>query len=143
MDTTGRHVIAELDGCDPPMLRNREQIRRLLIEAAETAGATILTDNFFSFNNGGVSGFVLLAESHISIHTWPEHRYAAIDIYTCGDHAVPERACSYLTERLHAIQSRLSVLERGLSASEGGHMHRLAVKSAKGFPRIAAVSQGA
>src|SRR5437763_9492825 len=102
MDTQGRHVIAELDGCEPGRLADPKRIRRWLLEAAVAAGATVLADEVFDFQNGGTSGFVLLAESHISIHTWPEHGYAAVDIYTCGAHTVPGAACTYLAERLGA-----------------------------------------
>jgi S-adenosylmethionine decarboxylase len=123
MDTFGRHVIAELDGCAVPALRSTGEMRAALREAALAAGATILADEFFQFNNGGVSGFVLLAESHISIHTWPEHAYAAVDIYTCGDHTDPEYACSYLGARLGNARLRVTVLERGRVDGHGGHEH--------------------
>ena len=125
MDTLGRHVIAELDGCNADLLSDSGEIRRLLLEAARHAGATALADETFDFNEGGVSGFVLLAESHISIHTWPEHAYAAIDIYTCGRHTVPDRACDYLAEKLQATQVRTTSLERGVPGKSGGHEHRL------------------
>src|SRR5437879_2587537 len=102
MNTLGRHVIAELDGCDPEILRDSNAIRRHLVEAAQRAGATVLAERTFDFKNGGVSGFVLLAESHISIHTWPEHHYAAIDIYTCGSHTMPDKGCIHLAGALSA-----------------------------------------
>jgi S-adenosylmethionine decarboxylase proenzyme len=131
METLGRHVIAELDGCDARLLSQPAQLRKALLGAAEEAGATILTDEFFTFPTGGVSGFVLLAESHISIHTWPEHAYAAVDIYTCGSHTMPERACEFLSDRLRARQVRSSVLDRGLAARDGGHEHVLASRPAR------------
>jgi S-adenosylmethionine decarboxylase len=124
MDTLGRHVIAELDGCDPVLLSDSKAIRRLLLEAARRAGATALADETFDFKNGGVSGFVLLAESHVSIHTWPEHRYAAVDIYTCGDQAVPDRGCVYLADALGASQMRMTSMTRGVPG-RGGHEHHL------------------
>lgn len=125
METRGRHVIAELDGCDARMLSNPNAIRQLLLEAAREAGATALADEIFEFGNGGVSGFVLLAESHISIHTWPEHGYAALDIYTCGQRALPEVACAYVAAHLAARAVRSSALDRGLPALGGCHEHRL------------------
>jgi S-adenosylmethionine decarboxylase len=125
MDTRGRHVIAELDGCDPARLTDPAAIRSSLLEAARAAGATALADETFHFRNGGVSGFVLLAESHISIHTWPEHGYAAIDVYTCGLRAMPEVACRYLADCLGAERIRMSVLDRGLPTIDGGHEHHL------------------
>jgi S-adenosylmethionine decarboxylase len=125
MDTLGKHLIAELDGCDAGMLTNVVKLRDSMLGAAMAAGATILADEFFQFKNGGVSGFVLLAESHISIHTWPEHQYAAVDIYTCGVHTMPERACHFLAERLRATHTRTSQLDRGLETAEGEHEHVL------------------
>jgi S-adenosylmethionine decarboxylase len=124
METRGRHVIAELDGCDAKMLSDPGCIRRLLLEAAQEANATVLADQIFEFHNGGVSGFVLLAESHISIHTWPEHGYAALDIYTCGLHTLPDAACSYLADHLGATSVQTSALDRGLPAPQGCHEHR-------------------
>ena len=125
MDTLGRHVIAELDGCNPTILSNSDTIRRLLLDAVRKSGATALTDELFDFKEGGVSGFVLLAESHISIHTWPEHGYAAIDIYTCGGHTMPDRACAHLADRLGATQVRTTTIDRGVPGRSGGHEQRL------------------
>src|SRR5947209_2870717 len=124
MEPRGRHVIAELDGCDAELLSDPGKVRRLLLAAADEAGATSLAVETFEFPNGGVSGFVLLAESHISIHTWPEQAYAAIDIYTCGHHTVPDAACAYLVDHLGASSWRASVFDRGLVAADGKHEHR-------------------
>ena len=125
MDTLGRHVIAELDGCDAELLSDCATVRHLLLEAARRANAKALADETFDFQEGGVSGFVLLAESHISIHTWPEHYYAAIDIYTCGRHTMPEKACSFLADRLGASQVQMTTLDRGVSDRSGRHEHRM------------------
>jgi len=125
MDTLGRHVIAELDGCDAELLSDCATVRHLLLEAARRANAKALADETFDFQEGGVSGFVLLAESHISIHTWPEHHYAAIDIYTCGCHTMPEKACSFLADRLRTSQVQMTALDRGVSGRSGGHEHRM------------------
>jgi S-adenosylmethionine decarboxylase len=125
MDTLGRHVIAELDGCDAAVLSDPESVRSHLVEAARRAGARVLAEETFRFQNGGVSGFVLLAESHISIHTWPEHHYAAIDIYTCGDHTMPDKGAIHLADVLGATQVRMTSLSRGVPGSCGGHEHHL------------------
>jgi S-adenosylmethionine decarboxylase len=121
MDTRGRHVIAELDGCDPDLLAQVERVRDLMIEAARAAGATPLADSMHEFAGGGVSGFVLLAESHISIHTWPEHGYAAVDIYTCGAHTMPDLACGYLAQHLGCEVLRTTALDRGVPGPGGRH----------------------
>jgi S-adenosylmethionine decarboxylase len=125
METRGRHLIAELDGCDSGLLSDPARMRRILLDAAKEAGATVLSNNMYKFSTGGVSGFVFLAESHISIHTWPEHGYAAMDIFTCGKHTVPDLACAYLVDRLGATGLQVSVMDRGLLSSSGGHEHRV------------------
>jgi S-adenosylmethionine decarboxylase len=125
MDTLGRHVIAELDGCSSELLSDPATVRHLMRQAVRLAGARAIAEEIFNFKGGGVSGFVLLAESHLSIHTWPEHGYAAIDIYTCGRHTVPERACNYLAEHLGATQVRTIRIDRGLPGKNGGHEQHL------------------
>lgn len=119
MDTRGRHVLAELEGCAPEVLREADRVCALMREAAQAAGATALADATRTFPTGGVSGFVLLAESHISIHTWPEHGYAAVDVYTCGDQTVPEAACRHLAERLGCRHLTMTVIERGETHARG------------------------
>ena len=73
----------ELHGCDPAILKNRKRVRAILLEGARRAKATIITDFFHCFSPYGVSGVVVIAESHVSIHTWPEFDYAALDVFTC------------------------------------------------------------
>ena len=81
----GMHMLADLDGVDPGMLRDAGMLERVLKYAAREARATVLFSHFHAFGDGGgVTGVVLLAESHISIHTWPEHGFAAVDIFMCG-----------------------------------------------------------
>ena len=138
METRGRHVIAELDGCDAELLSDPGKVRRLLLAAADEAGATSLAVETFEFPNGGVSGFVLLAESHISIHTWPEQAYAAIDIYTCGHHALPDEACRYLAARLGAAAVRVTAMDRGVPLEAGRHGHYLSPwRGRAGVPDLA------
>jgi S-adenosylmethionine decarboxylase len=134
MDTLGQHVIAELDGCDPATLSDLPIVRSILLEAARRTKATVLTDEMFAFKNGGVSGFVLLAESHVSIHTWPEHRYAAIDLYTCGDHTMPELGCAYLAAALGATSTTTTAMARGIIGPAGRHEHRVTVERRELIP---------
>ena len=91
MDALGTHLIIELSGCDQRILGDVEQIRGAMVMAAVEAGATIVGQSFHKFSPGGVTGIVALAESHLSIHTWPEHGYAAADIFTCGAALRPVR----------------------------------------------------
>src|SRR5471030_2511377 len=85
------HTLLELRGCDPALLNDPEAVREILLEAVRRGGGTIVTQIFHTFSPHGVSGVVVIAESHVAIHTWPEHGYAAVDIFSCGaklDHAV-------------------------------------------------------
>lgn len=78
----GTHIIAEFFGCDH--LNDLAIVRKGLLDAAHVCGATVLGTHFHTFEPQGLTGYVLLAESHISVHTWPEYGYAAVDVYTCG-----------------------------------------------------------
>lgn len=81
----GRHMIADFNGCAYDAIATEEAVRTALLKAAEKSGATVVSDSFRYFSPHGVSGFVIISESHFSVHTWPEYSYAAIDIFTCGD----------------------------------------------------------
>ena len=92
----GSHCILELYQCDHAKLNDEAFIRTTITSSAKVAGATLINLVTHSFKPQGVTGLALLAESHISIHTWPEIGYAAIDVFTCGDHTMPEKACKLL-----------------------------------------------
>ena len=94
----GRHCILELYQCDHAKLNDEAFIRTTITSSAKIAGATLINLVTHSFKPQGVTGLALLAESHISIHTWPEIGYAAIDVFTCGDHTMPENACKILSK---------------------------------------------
>ncbi len=110
----GFHFIAELSGCPAHLLNDLEGIKAAMIDGATRAKATVLGSNFHKFEPAGVSGLVFLAESHFSIHTWPELGYAAIDAFTCGSHTMPEQACTYLADSLQAERRFITGLERGI-----------------------------
>ena len=110
--TTGTHFLVEYTGCDPSVLDDVDRVRTLLSSAAEAAGATPVTSAFHTFRPRGVTGVVVLRESHISIHTWPETGYAAVDIYTCGS-CLPEQAHAYLLEHLRAEMAQVLEVARG------------------------------
>ena len=97
MELVGKHCILALYDCDPARLDDEAFLRTAITTAAKRAGATLLNLITHQFQPQGVTGLALLAESHISIHTWPESGYAAIDVFTCGDHTMPERACEVLS----------------------------------------------
>ena len=106
-DMVGKHCILELYECDPSRLDDEAFLRTSITTAAKSAGATLLNLITHHFVPQGVTGLALLAESHISIHTWPESGYAAVDVFTCGDHTMPEQACAVLSE---ALQSKRQAL---------------------------------
>ena len=114
--TLGKHIIAEFSECDPKVLKNIKAIREALIQAAAIAGATVLESSFYHFGNGGVSGVVIIAESHLSIHTWPEFGYAACDFYTCGSNTEPEKACRLLAKALNSNHGEYLTVRRGINS---------------------------
>jgi len=113
MKTIGRHLIAEYYDCDAALLDDASGIRDLMAEAARRVGATVVNEAYHRFAPQGVSGTVLIAESHLSIHTWPAERYVAVDIFTCGG-LDPRPGCHYLGEALGAASLRLQEILRGL-----------------------------
>lgn len=114
--TLGLHLLAEYLGCDPHLLDDVARIERLMTRAAVAAGTTIVRTLFHPFTPHGVSGVVVIMESHLSIHTWPESGYAAVDFYTCGD-GDPHKAHELLLRELGAASCELMVVERGLGAA--------------------------
>ena len=127
MNALGRHLLLELFDCDLDAINNVEAVKGALIEAAKRAQATIVDVVFHEFNPFGVSGVVVIAESHLSIHTWPEYRYAAVDIFSCGDILQPEIAAHYLVEQFGAERTSVVEMQRGLFL---GSPHRIVNKSA-------------
>jgi S-adenosylmethionine decarboxylase len=94
------------------LLNDASFIKASLREAADQAESTLLREVLHQFEPQGVTALALLAESHISIHTWPEKGYAAVDVFTCGQHTKPEQACYYLIRALEAQQHTLCKLQR-------------------------------
>jgi S-adenosylmethionine decarboxylase len=114
MDTMGRHVISELWGCDSEKLNDMNFIEQLFVEAALKAGAEIREVAFHKFAPHGVSGVVIISESHLTIHSFPEHGYASIDVYTCGDRIDPNVAADYISEALGATKRENLEVPRGM-----------------------------
>ena len=119
-DTVGKHCILELYGCDSTRLDDEAFLRDTITAAAKRAGATLLNLITHRFQPQGVTGLALLAESHISIHTWPESGYAAVDVFTCGDHTMPEKACLTLAAELGSGRHKLTSFRRETPASVEG-----------------------
>ena len=108
----GKHLLLELYRCDREKLNDESFLRCILDRAAKLANATVLNLISNKFEPQGVTAIALLAESHISIHTWPESNYSAVDIFTCGQNMMPEVASQYLIESLIAKEHALRVIER-------------------------------
>ena len=108
----GKHLLLELYRCDREKLNDESFLRCILNRAAKLANATVLNLISNRFEPQGVTAIALLAESHISIHTWPESNYSAVDIFTCGQNMMPELASQYLIEFLMAKEHSLRVIER-------------------------------
>ena len=114
MNALGKHLLLELKGCDKEVINDLSFLKGVLLAAAGEAGATVLGESFHQFSPQGVSGVVVIAESHLFIHTWPEYGYAAVDIFTCGDSVHPEKAAEMLIRKLGAKNHSALELQRGL-----------------------------
>ena len=120
MRSLGRHLLLELFDCDVEALNSLEAVKEALTEAARRARATIVDVVFHEFNPFGISGVVVIAESHLSIHTWPEYRYAAVDIFSCGSMLQPEKAAAYLVDQFGAERTSIVELRRGVLVRTAG-----------------------
>ncbi|MTT31680.1 adenosylmethionine decarboxylase [Terrilactibacillus sp. BCM23-1] len=102
MDGMGRHIISELWGCDEKKLNNLELIKQLILDTVKDTKAEIRKIVFHKFDPQGISGVVIFSESHVTIHSIPEHGYASIDIYSCHDQIDPKVSTENIAEVLHA-----------------------------------------
>ncbi|MEQ9081398.1 MAG: adenosylmethionine decarboxylase [Sandaracinaceae bacterium] len=114
MDTRGRHLLVEYHGCAEGLLDDLAAVEALMNRAAVAANTTVVASVFHPFQPQGVSGVVVIEESHLSIHTWPEYGYAAVDFYTCGQ-GIPEEAHAVLREGLGAERAEVMTIDRGLA----------------------------
>jgi len=110
----GTHLLIELRECNTKALSNLQEVKGILISAAEAAEATIIEVAFHEFSPFGISGMVIIAESHLSIHTWPEYKYAAVDIFTCGSIIKPEKAVAFLIKKFQSKNPSVVELKRGI-----------------------------
>ena len=114
MNALGTHLLLDLKDCNPELLNDLQYIKRAMIGAAEEAGATIVGENFHKFDPVGVTGIIAVSESHLCIHTWPEHGYAAADVFTCGEDFDPGEAAKILIEKLRCSNPSTREFPRGL-----------------------------
>jgi S-adenosylmethionine decarboxylase len=118
LNALGKHILLELKDCDREVLNDLNSLRGMLKTAASEAGATILGDSFHQFTPQGVSGVVIIAESHLFIHTWPECGYAAVDIFTCGNSVQPGKAAQMLINKLGSKNHSILEIQRGILDTE-------------------------
>ncbi len=114
----GRHILAEYLECGCTYLDSEAAIRDLMLEAASRTGATIVGSIFHHFSPQGVTGVVVIAESHLAIHTWPEFRYASVDLFTCGTKVDPWIGFEYLKEKLQSKKWVCNEIIRGTLKGE-------------------------
>ncbi len=124
MEALGRHLLVELFSCAEDVLDDLEKIEALMKEAARLSGATIVESVFHRFQPHGISGVVVIAESHLAIHTWPEHGYAAVDFFTCGANVDYWVAHDFLKKNFQAGDSEVKELLRGGERDAAGRLGR-------------------
>lgn len=113
MTALGRHILVEFYDCSPEILNDVVHIEKSMEEAAETAGATLINSTFHHFSPYGVSGVVVIQESHLAIHTWPEYGFASVDLFTCGDSVDPWVSYNYLKQAFKAGHGSAMEMRRG------------------------------
>jgi len=114
MKSLGRHVLAEIYGCEFDVLNDAKKVEEIMVNAALETGAEVREFVFHKFHPQGISGVVVISESHLTIHTWPELGYAAVDVFTCGNKVNPWDACNYLVRYFGAKDMSAQETVRGL-----------------------------
>ncbi len=114
MEAIGYHYIVEASGCDPEILKDSDRIKEIMFNAAKLGKMDVKTVYFYKFSPTGVSGILVVSESHLSIHTWPENRYAAIDVFICGKESEPEKALDFILNSLNSSYAHVTEVERGV-----------------------------
>jgi len=114
IQSLGNHLIIEMYDCDPVIINNRKKVEQALIKAVEISGATIVQSVIHEFNPHGISGVVVIEESHFSVHTWPEYGYCALDIFTCGSEIDHYSALQYLKDTFKATNISVNDIKRGI-----------------------------
>ncbi|MFA4919619.1 MAG: adenosylmethionine decarboxylase [Thermodesulfovibrionales bacterium] len=131
MNALGTHLLVELRECNPAILKSLKEVRNAMVSAAKEAKAKIINISFHEFNPFGISGVVIIAESHLTIHTWPEYGYAAFDIFCTGDVINPQVAAAYIIERFECKNPSIVEMKRGILSHENEKLpHKVSSSSA-------------
>ncbi len=117
MKVLGKHLLAELTGCNVAVLDDQEKLESIFKTAAEKAGATVVNATAHRYSPHGVSVVVVISESHVSVHTWPEYGFASVDIYTCGEKVDPHQGLDYIVQELGASGVHVQEIARGIPSS--------------------------
>lgn len=130
IQTLGHQLLVEYYDCTPEKLNDVEFVRRSMVKAAGEAGAKVVGELFHRFEPHGVSGVVVIAESHLTIHTWPEYSYAAVDLFTCGDELDPHRGLLALKQAFESERYEIKEIFRGyLTPQDGPLRHKPLVEA--------------
>ena len=113
MESLGEHILIELYNCDKNLIDNSDLLEKSMLKAAEIANATVVKSVFHNFSPQGVTGVIVVEESHFAIHTWPEHNYAAVDLFTCSEDMDYDAAYKFLEKELKAERSSFTKVLRG------------------------------
>lgn len=109
----GRHAIADIYNCNCPKMDDLKYIKNLVMTSAKEAKLTVVDNKFYKFNPIGISGVLILSESHLTIHTWPEYNYIAVDVFTCGAEINPVNACKIIAKNFDSKSMMIREFERG------------------------------
>ncbi len=120
MEALGRQILVEFYDCDSDKINDVEYIESSFLAATRASKATIISHNFHKFSPHGVSGVVVIAESHVSIHSWPEYNYAAVDIFTCGDTIDPWVIQEHLKKAFNSQNTSSMEMKRGMFRVQPG-----------------------
>lgn len=133
MNALGRHILVEFTNCNADVLNDVTVIEKSMVEAAQKAGATVINSSFHHFSPWGVSGVVVIQESHLAIHTWPEYRYAAVDLFTCGETVDPWVSFDFLKKAFEADYSVIEMNRGSLNVIRRSDFKPLHVRTEPSF----------
>ena len=129
-DYLGRHFIAEFYNCNPATINDMHTIETIMTEAVKISGATIIKPFFHTFSPQGVSGVIVISESHFAIHPWPEYSYAAVDLFSCSDFRYRD-ALKYIKDKIESDEYFINVINRGLRVKGNSSSYDISAKKIK------------